>query len=30
MFDMHEHIALKELKAVRCAFQALLPDLKGI
>ena len=29
MPDLDEHITLKELKAVRCAIQSFLPELKG-
>jgi len=29
MPDLHEHIAFKELKAVRCASKAFLPELRG-
>ena len=29
MPDLEEHITFKELKAVRCAIQAFLPELKG-
>ena len=29
MPDIEEHITFKELKAVRCAIQTFLPELKG-
>jgi len=29
MPDLDEHITFKELKAVRCAIQAFLPELRG-
>ena len=29
MLDIEEHITFKELKAVRCAIHAFLPELKG-
>jgi hypothetical protein len=29
MPDLEEHITFKELKAVRCAIQSFLPELKG-